>query len=339
VVITYANYTDPTRGNRAAVESYMSSLVQSSWLTTVGADYGVGLGTVDLVELTTNAPGAGTNPNQIGTDLCNLIKNPPANFPQPNANTVYMFFYPASTTFTDGSCSSYLGDHYYTSGFTGADSVCNNVAYAVVMDCPVYPQYGEDYTDLENVETTASHELIEAATDPFLSGYTLTDYYDPWIASGGEVADMCWNDLVYEPFGVVQRIWSNTAAAAGNTSPCVPEPTGEPFTMVTASPTTVQLGTNKTFDFTVTGWSDQAVQPFIVYPFVYDSGGTAFTYSLDTFAFTNGQTGKLSVTVPAGATRGSYVFLMLAAGNPGASQDIENWVPIVVCTDYNSCPY
>ncbi|HUB07405.1 MAG TPA: hypothetical protein VMB50_10400 [Myxococcales bacterium] len=345
VVITYANYTNPDQANRGAIESYMTSLLQSSWLTTVGADYGVGTGTVDLVELSTAAPGANTNPNAITNELCSLIKNPPTNFPTPNGNTVYFFFYPETTTFTDGSCSSYGGYHSYTSGFSGSSAKCNDVVYAVLPDCPVSPAY-DDLTDLAEVETSASHELIEAATDPYppggslRGGYAITDGTSPWIGIGGEVGDICvWNYLE-EPFGFVQRIWSNSAAAAGNESPCVPE-ADEPFATVSVSPTTVQVGAGQTFDFTVTGWSDQATQPFVVVPYAFDyptSPASQISYSLDVNSLSNGQQGTLSVTVPAG-DHDDYLMLLVLEANPGQSLDVWNWYPVAVCSDVGSCPY
>jgi hypothetical protein len=341
VVITYADYTNPDTANRAAIESFMTSLVQSSWLGAVGADYGVGLGTVDLVELSTNAPGADTDPSEVTNELCSLIESPPANFPQPNANTVYFFFYPSTTSFTDGSCVNYGGYHYFTSGF--ADPACNDVVYAVVPDCAVSPT-GIDLTDLGQVEGATSHELIEAATDPIFasggaSGYVISDPNDPYglYGVGGEVGDVCVFNYMQQPFGVVQRIWSNTAAAAGTASPCIPE-ANEPFFTATVSPETLQIGSGTTFQFTVTGWSDQATAPFLVYPYSDSAPPTSqITFSMDTYRFTNGQQGTLSVTVPAGDS-GDYILLYVYATSPGQSYEVWNWAPVAVCSDAATCP-
>ena len=340
VVITYADYDDPNTANRASIEGYMTSLVQSSWLEQVGADYGVGTGTVDLVELATTAPGANTDPSEVTTELCNLIENPPANFPQPNENTVYMFFYPSTTTFTDGSCVSYAGYHNWTARF--GDPKCNDVVFAVVLDCPLDPLY-QDLTDLETVEGAASHEFIESAVDPYLpgggiaSGYIITDPTSPWASVGGEVGDVCVFNYLVEPFGVVQRIWSNVAAATGKESPCIPE-AAEPFSTVSVSPGTVQIGSGTTFDFTVTGWSDQAAPPFVVTPYYFGSPTTTkITYSMNRSSFSNGAEGTLSVTVPAGDTD-DYLSLLVLVATPGVSEDVWSWAPVGVCSDAATCP-
>ena len=84
-----------------------------------------------------------------------------------------------------------------------------------------------------------SHELVEAATDPFpLSNpaFGIEDHADiVWavINGGGEVGDMCaFNDDAYfVPAGstyMVQRSWSN-AAAKKMQNPCVPYANTAPY--------------------------------------------------------------------------------------------------------------
>jgi len=97
---------------------------------------------------------------------------------------------------------------------------------------------GYPLTALQWVTTTVSHELQEAATDPFPNSnpaYVQTDNNDlVWtFATGGEIADMCEfnSDSNYIPSGatyMVQRSWSNAAALAG-TNPCLPVPPTGPF--------------------------------------------------------------------------------------------------------------
>jgi hypothetical protein len=77
--------------------------------------------------------------------------------------------------------------------------------------------------------STTTHELAEAATDPlFLTSpayAAVDDAHAFWmeLTGGGEVGDLCEQDLVTPPdVGyAVQRIWSNAAASAGH-DPCVP---------------------------------------------------------------------------------------------------------------------
>ncbi|CAN5903841.1 hypothetical protein BH11MYX4_BH11MYX4_33010 [soil metagenome] len=108
---------------------------------------------------------------------------------------------------------------------------------------------------LDAITKATSHELVEAVTDPFY--YTKPAYAsaDPdhaaWtLATVGEVGDMCElepQDGVRLGSFLVQRSWSNAAAAAGH-DPCVPAVAGPYFT---ASPTLlddvpIELGTATT---------------------------------------------------------------------------------------------
>jgi hypothetical protein len=147
-------------------------------------------------------------------------------------NTIYVFLLPLGTNISSGGncCTDFLGYHY------DAPVGSISVPYAIVCDCA--PQAGDPTTALEYVTTTESHEMVEAATDPFPDSnpaYAQTDDADfIWTyVTGGEVADMCeYNtDSNYAPPGAtyeLQRSWSNTAAVAG-TNPCVPVPATGPY--------------------------------------------------------------------------------------------------------------
>ena len=116
------------------------------------------------------------------------------------------------------------------------------VPYIVGAACPGYD--GPTVDDLQERTIAVSHELLEAATDPFPDSdpaYNGEDAADAvWtLATGGEIADLCQFDL--DPYSTlptlptlpgstsfVQRSWSNQAAAGG-TNPCVPAPPGVPY--------------------------------------------------------------------------------------------------------------
>jgi hypothetical protein len=93
-----------------------------------------------------------------------------------------------------------------------------------------------------------SHELIEAATDPFATGW-LTSAKDlawKYILIGGEAGDLCevggHSIRVDELDAVVQRSWSNAAAAAGH-EPCVPAGDAVGFGAFAATPDTYKDAT------------------------------------------------------------------------------------------------
>src|SRR5207249_3243673 len=125
--------------------------------------------------------------------------------------------------------------------------------YAVVPAC------SSGANALAYVEVGASHELIEAATDPLPltdPEWALIDPANPWTVLAGEVADFCEIVSYVQDSGyVLQRSWSNAAARAG-TDPCVPAPS-RPFYDTSTTPSTVQhVAAGASVTFTLRGFSE-----------------------------------------------------------------------------------
>jgi hypothetical protein len=294
VTITFQNYP-----HRAEVEALGSWMVTSSWLTTVGADYGVGLGSaVTPVELAFDAPASASQ-----SDVESLIAKEltAGTLPSPSSlggQGVYMVYFPQDTQLSNrfgNGCSSFRGYHDFFA-FQGTD-----IAYAVIADCPPFA--------LGDIELVASHELIEAATDPHPvgagppTGWAISDPTSPWVDSiGPEVADLCitLNDQDAASGFFVQRIWSNTAAK-GNGSPCVPAPNA-PFFTVSASPDTTQLvSAGGSFKFTLTGWSNTPAMGAWNLQIVF-GGQFSADPQLSASTITNGGSVDLTLSVPSDAT-------------------------------------
>jgi hypothetical protein len=194
---------------------------------------------VDHVQVTT-APSATYTDAQIQQFLQGLVANGTA--PPPNGNRIYVIYFPQSVTISDQglgtSCQNFGGYHAATSVAPMGGNTAN-VPYAVVPECP---PFGFNSL-LDSVTYDASHEITEAATDPF-SSLNQTGFYldfgnsdnDSWnFLAGGEVGDLC-VDLLgpsqkkpidrFSAVGahgtyVVQRMWSPVAAGLGG-DPCVP---------------------------------------------------------------------------------------------------------------------
>ncbi len=149
---------------------------------------------------------------------------------------LYVIFLPPGVVVDDPgfgqSCVDYGGYH--------SETFSSGVAYALLPRCQKFSYF----SGLQALTTALSHELIEAATDPYPSSdpaYNGTDdAHAVWnVMPIGEIGDMC----AYEPqsydnvFGnfYVQRVWSNTAAAAGH-DPCVPNTTQAYFNAVPDQP-------------------------------------------------------------------------------------------------------
>jgi hypothetical protein len=138
-------------------------------------------------------------------------------FPAPDGNTIYAIFYPPGVKMTlmgFPSCSGF--DGYHADFKVGSQSV----TYAVMLRCGT----------VDNLTVAASHEYVEAATDPLSvskPAYNApSDITWEYAGGGGEIGDLCssFPGVNYKPGDLpytVQRVWSNANAAASH-DPCQP---------------------------------------------------------------------------------------------------------------------
>jgi hypothetical protein len=218
------------------VQAMIVELAGSATWATATSEYGVGPLTVLPAIVIAGTPPTSLDdngsPSPFQTTLASNLSGASPAWGAADASTIYAFLLPSGTNITSSGscCSDYLG--YHDEATVGSIQV----PYAIMCDCGA--EGGFPLTALQWVTTTVSHELEEAATDPF--PFTNPAYYGTddndfvWtFATGGEVADMCDDnaDSNLIPPGstyMVQRSWSN-AAAMGGTNPCVPVPADGPF--------------------------------------------------------------------------------------------------------------
>jgi hypothetical protein len=328
VTITYADYP-----YRADVEAYGDWIVGSDWLATVGAEYGIQLGSNTNVELPDAAPSTLTD-----TQIQNLIAGwqSDGTVPTPAPNTLYMLYLRDAQTHVTGafgieSCVVYYGYH--------SEAMIGNAhfAYALISTCAPSGVYGE----LPQTEQTASHELMEAATDPFY--YSAPAYLlDGVFTFAGELGDLCQGRNDAEGQFAYQRIWSNRAAAAGD-DPCAPPNPNDPYFRVEVSPTQVtQLVIGEETELTFTAWSTAPVPQLGVW--IYSLGGEFQPYVVDPWSgidqtffegltlpdaplLTNGESGHLKLTLPPTARPGQKAALMVYASR---SLDVYTAWPFVI---------
>ena len=250
-------------GSSIATSSYWTSV--TSDLTCGGASACIGPGpagssavsTVVLGSSYADSVGPGGPGNTLQPFLQSVIKALPAS-QQPQANDLYVFYIPASTTITlDGapSCTSFGG--YHNTMMVGG----TQVVYAIVLDCGTREQLSEE----QAITFAASHEIIEASSDAVLSasgpetGYSLDETLQnsyPWLTLQlSELGDLCVDflslgeDITTENGFSVQRIWSPANAATGTMDPCVPS-NGEVYfnAFPTVSAVIVDVGQSTTFE-------------------------------------------------------------------------------------------
>ena len=228
----------------ASIQTFMSSLGGSQYWATVGAEYGVGPATsTDVVvegvapptSLTdTQNPGVARERHRDRPSLPRARRphagvqpgNPDAS---PPPDVAYVLFYPAGVSIDAAglgmSCTAFGGYHYDFTLPNGA-----TVVYAVIPRCASFNQL----SGIDFVTTATSHELSSRRPTP-TSPRTPASSARTSITSSGSRAGQRRgrrrarssrtptshpNEPGLGAF-LVQRIWSNKAAAAGN-DPCVP---------------------------------------------------------------------------------------------------------------------
>ena len=166
-----------------------------------------------------------------------MIAGAPANgWPAPDDQSVYIVFVPPTTKVLDqgqDACNVLGGYHVELNASAGTNP--DGVAYALI-DQYCAQEYGMPVVG--NATEDASHELAEAATDPYPNHVPALVGFDPgslswelWNEWQDEVADACesfdegyyqgGSDLPY----MLSRVWSNASGKAGH-DPCVPVPSG-----------------------------------------------------------------------------------------------------------------
>ncbi len=311
-------------GESYDVAGFGDWVVGSDWLTAVGRDYGVGHGT-HVAHL---ASDAGTGPtvddSAIQAFLSGNVQS--GALPAPDAQTIYLLVFPSGTLLTNPtgtSCSNWLGYH---SSFSANG---HSFLYAVVPTCPG----GEAARASFSWSVIASHELVETATDPGGSSWTLDA--GAWTAMGAEDGDLCRGKYFQSDAGyLVQRMWSNSAAAQANASPCVPFPPGEVYFNLSAQAvasgsgdfeaTVSSSGAAQHVTFEVTAWST-APDTFVLG--LSQLAGPPISVSVPSsggmpLSLQNASTFQLIVTLPAGTPSADIDLALLASDDGFVSQNI-----------------
>lgn len=258
--------TFPGDSSAPSLATFATSVASSSYWDAVRAGYCgggdcVGDGTAEAAVALTAPPDSSYTDSSTGgastlqTFLRGLVTA--GAVPAPDANTLYALYLPAETSIAfDGMASCQDFEGYHNSMTMGSQEV----NYAVISECPA-PRMTPAITALENATVSASHEIVEAATDPEMNRYSFAlDLADPstwgWAdIQGVEIADLCLDpfrlgqDEATENGYTVQRVWSVQNASAGK-NPCVPIPSGEAYFNVypTDSVLVMDVGQSKTIE-------------------------------------------------------------------------------------------
>jgi hypothetical protein len=287
--------TFPGDPQAAILQPFGETLTQSSWWDAVRAGFCetgsttscVGDGPAGTSVVLTTAPALSYTDSSLGgastlqTYITSLLAS--GAVPPPTDQSILVFYFPSTTSIAfggDSSCVDFGGYHnsmtYQGTTFT----------YAIVPECTA--QTGRNLTTVQSITFSASHEVLEAATDPIVTGATAGFYLnfsDPTILPwnnflGGEAGDLCVDDVLLsqdettEGGYTVQRIWSNAQAAAGH-DPCIPNPGTIPYFNVAPEydAQIVEMNVGETTTIVADAFSDGAISDW--YLDALDLDGTA----------------------------------------------------------------
>jgi hypothetical protein len=342
-----------TDTNAKTYEAFGDAIGASDFWKPV-SEYGIGLatsGATNHVEVG-DAPAATMTEDEIDTWVATNVAGAPGNgWPVNTAQTEYMVYAPESMKVTSGGkndCETTDGYHDETSTPTIA-----HIVYGVILEAC------HGTTDVVAFSTeTASHEMIESATDPHIQSDLAWTGFDPdhlawdiWQDQQDEVADACEynDDADYQedaPFAYnVQRFWSNASAAAGH-NPCLRVPAQSYFnatpldveaitvttTEATAAAETkgfrIPIGTTRAVRFGFYG--DGASDPWAFQVVEGDSFTTPspahLTITTDRSAGNNGDIANVSVTVNSVGSKSG--ILMTAISTRGAEP--LHYMPVLI---------
>ena len=221
------------------IDTFLGRLQAASYWQTVGAEYGVGaVSVLPGYSPSVTVPAAVTPddlPGLLGQALQAMQTTDGS--PPIRSDTIYALFFDPNTTISIMGVT--LCGTGHPSGFHDEWQLGSvKVPVAVVPTCAMSDS-DPGLTGADILTPSLSHELIEAATDPYVRSdpayLAVDDNHALWAEalSGAEVGDLCENEvpsvIALPELGFpVQRIWSNSSAHAG-TGPCVPVPAGEKY--------------------------------------------------------------------------------------------------------------
>jgi hypothetical protein len=332
---------------RTTLENFGSTITTTPWWDAVTNGYcdargkcighGSSIGNVHLPSTAAGASYDDTSQSAtsgLKTFIDGYITN--KTLPAPTANTLYMIYFPSTTTVTlDGAQSCMQFGGYHNAATASSNGV--TYAYAIMPRCS---------SDIGELTLSASHELIEAATDPFISSNPSNPYSgygsmsSAWdVLAGGEVGDRCFNMLAdpqeseYTESGfTVQRSFSNVAAK-GSHDPCVPAPSpttqpyfniaprgGDVINLAVGAKTTIEVDA---FSDAPMGMIQFGVQEVTQY--TMGGGSNVLALSADQSELAIG--GKANVTITLNSSPQSGFATFVLVGQSG--QTMHYW-PIVV---------
>lgn len=297
VTLTFDGYAP-----RAEVEAFGDAVVGSTWLATVGLEYGVSEGVPAGTGTLGPAP-ASLSRAEIASRVRALVTRGPG--PTPGAPPlIYLVYVPPGVA----RGPDLTRDYHEMLSTAGGRAVI-----AVVLD---------DGAGITSTTLAAARELVNAAANPYAP--PLDGYYadppmtDPWSLVRGEVADLCaGEEPVAEGGWAFPRVYSSTAAISGR-APCAPFDGDDEWTNVTAAPSQLRTAARgSVLSFTLTGWSTRPVPDWEIRTEAAERSDLTSLQmhpTLSSGTINNSTNVTLKLQVPRTAPSGAFGGVVVASG-------------------------
>ena len=309
VTMTYPN--DALGPTGVAFDAFV---LRSQWLRTVADEYGVH-GGAQLASYVVghDAPTAITT-SEVLADLAATVPAEQLVEPSDGGLTVFVMYLPRATTLTDDNFGALC------TGFDAFHRTAMGVAYAMVPDC-------DGTADSRTI--LASHEIVEAATDPFFDGiYADGPDDDAWhYDDNSEVGDLCEFETTYAHEGgyALQRSWSQAATFGAHPDPCVPVPDGDTWADVDPDFTYIAIPAGAQTQIGLTAWASRPDAAWNLDLVINSESDFKPPASLDRIEMTDGARAAVTIGVPAGTPSGSHAHVHIYSN--AAMAPIEVVVP------------
>jgi hypothetical protein len=326
---------------QAVVQSELFSWLDSEYNTTINANSGshsgqpgtgqhIGNGTYGG-QFTLTQTSSNVQDVDIQTALQGAIDS--GAVPQPDTNTIYMVHFPPNTLITgsDGSQSCTGTAQYlfcaYHSTFVATGGL--HVKYGVLPDTSsdCNSGCGNDASYFNNGTSVASHELIEAVTDPDVGLADLTNGYSYPCAWGGsgEIGDLCNAQQAQiaatQPNGthyVVQKEFDNT------TGQCILTKAVSGAWSLSASPSSVSVQAPGSGSATISASTTSPAQTVALSVSGAPAGVTA---ALSASSISTGASATLNLSVASSVAAGNYTLTI--SGTTGSTSHTASLVLVV----------
>ncbi len=384
VTITWAS--DP---NAAAFNDFGDKLGASKFWKTATGQYGVGAmtsGAANHVSISTEL-GASMEAGDIEAWFLSQLTASPSPLPAPDGNTIYVIYASPNTLVTSDGADACLPSAAVSGTLHAAVQMPDQswVPYVLVDGLcqstdaiPPSPMLSPK----DSSTGQASHDIVEAATNPFgpigqtngVEGYDmlhqawaqLVQNLDTELGDACEAYSDAFEDGATDLLGSdgkpykIERIWSNTAGAAGH-NPCQPQPSTEVYynvapigmetldltidaaqTSVSTYGYSVPMGTTKKFtaqyysDAPAGFWNVTAYEgtPALKQAASFNPHLTITTIGT---SGTNGDFIEVTVTTTAQPTNGNAVVITLESTAPGTTSSgaplhTTHWMPVLIGT-------